>query len=411
MTKNQRPMLSKQSIAVTSSAQKNDILSSNTYSRNLLPRLKGENIDGVATIISGIRRCGKSTLLGQALSERERLGEKTFYLNFDTPALYGFALNDFTLVDELLSENGIKTVFLDEVQVVDGWEVYVRSALDKGLKVYVTGSNAHLLSSELGTKLTGRHISYELFPFSYSEFCGLRDIEPSDEALLSYLNEGGMPKYLLTGESRLLEELVSDILYRDIAVRHKIRDERALRAMLSLLMSNVGNLCSASKLKSQLSISSTTTVSEYLSFFQQSYLFEFVPKFSYSVKAQIANPKKVYCIDNGIVSVAGQAFSANNGRKLENAVYLRLRENGQKPYYFNDNGRECDFITTKLNIPNKAIQVCFDLNAENESREIGGLITAMKILNIENGQIVTFNQRDSILSDNMRIEVIPFTEF
>lgn len=404
-------MLSKQTIAVTSSAQKNDILSSHTYNRNLLPRLKGENIDGVATIISGIRRCGKSTLLGQVLSERERSGEKTLYLNFDTPSLYGFALSDFALVDELLSDNGIKTVFLDEVQVVDGWEVYVRSALDKGLKVYVTGSNAHLLSSELGSKLTGRHISYELFPFSYSEFCGLRDIGPSDEALLGYLNEGGMPKYLLTGEIRLLEELVSDILYRDIAVRHKIRDERALRAMLSLLMSNVGNLCSASKLKSQLGISSTTTVSEYLSFFQQSYLFEFVSKFSYSVKTQIANPKKVYCIDNGIVSVAGQAFSANNGRKLENAVYLRLRENGQKPYYFNDNGSECDFITTKLNIPNKAIQVCFDLNAENESREIGGLITAMKTLNIENGQIVTFNQRDSILSDNMRIEVIPFAEF
>ncbi len=402
-------MISKQDIKDVSTQQKKAILNSDSFPRELLGELS-YGIKDCALVISGLRRCGKSTLMGQ-LMKKEKLRESAFYLNFDTPRMYGFTIDDFRLIDEIISEGGFLSLFFDEIQVIDGWEVYVRGKLDEGKNVVVTGSNASMLSRELGTKLTGRHITCELFPFSYTEYCGFKHLDKGYDSTKSYLDEGGMPKFLETGESRILEELVNDILYRDIAVRYGIRDERTLQTALSLLLSNVGSLFSANKLKQQLELKSTTTVSEYLSYFQQSYLMEYVPKFSWSAKVQLANPKKVYCIDNGILANVSNGFSKNDGHKLENAVFITLRQSGRKIYYYRDPAAECDFITTFKGKPERAIQVCYELNSENRAREIAGLSQAMDALDLNEGLIVTFNQEDHILAHGKSIIVLPFHEF
>lgn len=403
-------MISKQELQEACRTQKSRLVTGNSYPRNALSGLP-INLHDFALVISGIRRCGKSTLMGQMMAEAEKDGNSVFYLNFDTPNAYGFTFDDFRIVDEMLAEMPYDILFFDEIQVVDGWEMYIRGKLDEGYKVVVTGSNASMLSRELGTKLTGRHITRELFPFSYNEFCGYKSLPFDEKSLAQYLCTGGFPKYVETGEDELLEELVKDILYRDIVVRYNLRDERTLKLTLSLLLSNVGNLVTASKMKQQLGVKSVSTITDYFSFFEQTYLLAFVPKFAYSMKAQLVNPKKIYCIDNGIVSAVFKSFSRNDGHKLENMVYCYLRRKYKEIYYFNEGMGECDFIVADGGIPQIAIQVCWKLTAENRDREVNGLITAMSSLNIEQGYLLTFNQNDTIMEQGKPIQVKPAFEW
>jgi len=167
------------------------------YKRDLLTQLDLELVNH-ALIISGIRRCGKSTLLHQLI---ENTSGENFFLNFDTPKLYNFDLNDFALVDEIILNSACTMLFFDEIQVVEGWELYVRQKLDEGYRVVVTGSNASLLSKELGTKLTGRHVTKELFPFSYQEFCSFKGIDAEASSFTQYMDIGGFPEYVKTGKS------------------------------------------------------------------------------------------------------------------------------------------------------------------------------------------------------------------
>lgn len=403
-------MISKQEMTEACKVQKSRLMNSKSYQRETLCGIP-KKLHDFALVISGIRRCGKSTLMGQMMSEAEKQGQTVFYLNFDMPQAYGFAFDDFRIVDEILSEKQYDMLFFDEIQVVNGWEMYVRGNLDEGRKVVVTGSNASMLSRELGTKLTGRHITRELFPFSYREFCGYQALSVGEASLRQYLNTGGFPKYVETGEDELLEELVKDILYRDIVVRYNLRDERILKLILSLLLSNVGNLVTASKLKQLLGVRSVSTITDYFSFFEQTYLLAFVPKFAYSIKAQLVNPRKVYCVDNGIVSAVYRSFSRNDGHKLENMVYCHLRRSYKEIFYFNDGTGECDFIVADGGIPQMAIQVCWQLTAENRDREVKGLCMAMSALNVENGYLLTFNQNDKIVEEGKIIQVRPVYEW
>ncbi len=216
-----------------------------------------------ALIISGIRRCGKSTLLGQLITEHQL---DAFYINFDTPKLYNFELKDFELLDNLIESTGNNTLCFDEIQVVKGWELYIRQKLDQHYRVIITGSNASLLSKELGTKLTGRHITKELFPFSFTEFTRFYSIEPDENSFSRFIAQGGFPEYLKTGDVEVLTNLINDILYRDIAVRYNLRDTKTLKHLLVFLLSNVGNLVTAGKLAKMLSIKSKATLLDYFSY-------------------------------------------------------------------------------------------------------------------------------------------------
>ncbi len=383
--------------------QREKVLSQESYSRNLLNELS--IIDEFALVISGIRRCGKSTLLTQLINKQD---EEWMYLNFDTPRLFNFEFTDFRLLDDLINESGaIKTLFFDEIQVVDKWEVYVRGKLDEDYKVVVTGSNASLLSRELGTKLTGRHISKELFPFSYFEFCDYKSFNRNKESLIEYLQIGGMPQYIKTNNTDILHNLVNDIIFRDIAVRNNIRDDKALRNLLMFLVANVGNLISANKITNLIGVKSPTTVQEYISLFESSYLVELMPRFSYSYRSQLINPKKVYFIDNGLHSAISPSFSPDMGRKFENMIFWELRRKQYKSYYYNENNMECDFVATKHDEPSLLIQACIELNNDNMQREVNGLIDAINFFKFDKGYIVTLNQSDKIVINDKVIEVVP----
>lgn len=373
------------------------------YPRDLLPEINIRQHD-FALIISGIRRCGKSTLLRQLIAQVKK---KYFFLNFDTARLYTFVAEDFALLDEIISAGDYDVLFFDEIQVVDGWELFVRQKLDEGYRVVLTGSNASLLSKELGTKLTGRHITNELFPFSYQEFCAFKSLQSNSNSFAKYMISGGFPAFLKDQNIDVHTALLDDIIHRDVAVRHNIRDVHALKQLVLFLASNVGNLITATRLKQLVGIKSTATVLEYLGFFEQSYLIQLVPKFSYSYKVQIVNPRKVYFIDSGLQNAVTGSFNNDNGRKLENIVFWELRRLKKEIYYYNENGKECDFVICRNKTVEQVMQVCYELNSDNESREIAGLMDAMDFFKLKEGVILTFNQEDVISHNKKRIKVVP----
>jgi predicted AAA+ superfamily ATPase len=382
--------------------------------RQLLPELP--DIQSHALVVSGIRRCGKSTLLRQFV---RKLGRPWFYLNFDDIRFASFSHTDYTLVDKAITDSGVRLIFLDEIQLAERWELYVRQKLDEGFQLAITGSNASLLSRELGTRLTGRHLSKELFPFSYTEFCSFSRLDVGPDSFADYLEKGGFPEYLKTGNLDILAQLQSDILYRDIAVRYGIRDVASMRWLFVYLISNLAQLFSPSKLTGFVGVKSPTTVLEYISFFEAAYLINLLPCFAWSVKAQALAPKKVYIADTGFIKTGSVSFSGNNGALLENCIfnYLRVKfgvrgtSGTSDIYYFtNKNGGECDFIVDPHGKPS-CIQACWELTHDNQDREINGLLAAMDFFNLDYGTIITYNSEDIIQTAGKRIEVIPVWKF
>lgn len=359
--------------------------------------------DSFATIITGIRRCGKSTLLLQLL---RRSYEDAVYLNFDDIRLAAFGTEDFVRLHREIMKRGIKVVFFDEIQVVDAWEKYVNQLLREGYRVFITGSNASMLSVELGTHLTGRHLSMELFSFSYAEFLRFKNLADGEEAVMAYLKTGGIPEYVKTGMPLVLSALVDDILMRDIAVRHAVRDVDSLRQLAVFLITNIGNPIAANKLVGMFGIKSPSTFLEYFSFLKDAYLFDFVPLFNHSLKVQARNPKKVYVMDMGLYTENSIATTENMGRRLENLVFLHLRRYYDAIYYYREKG-ECDFLAFQKNALKEAVQVCLEVTDENFDREYNGLLEAMRYLGLQEGTIVTLNQEDQFEQDGFVVRMIP----
>ena len=346
-----------------------------------------------ATIISGIRRCGKSTLLKQIIKKGK---QQCYYINFEDPRLLNFEVSDFEKLKKCWEKQYESDYyFFDEIQNVPGWERFVRWLVDQKKRCFITGSNASLLSKELGTRLTGRHITYELLPFSYQEWLQFTKKEPNHRTFEQYQNQGGFPEFLEENRIEILQELFTDVLTRDIIVRHKIRDVEALKKLALFLISNVGKALSFGKLAEYCMIKSPMSVLSYVSYLEDSYIIFTLQKFSYSYKKQIMNPKKIYCIDTGLIKANAISFSPDTGRIFENNVYLHLRRKYKEIYYFKERG-ECDFIVVDKNKPVQAIQVCHTLTNDNEEREIAGLKEAMKTLKIQEGMIITSNQKDII---------------
>jgi predicted AAA+ superfamily ATPase len=378
----------------------------NGLTREMLGHLP--DLQSHALIIAGIRRCGKSTLLRQHL---QRMAQNFFYLNFEDTRLYDFQMKDFALLDTIVAKSGIKTLFFDEIQAIAGWELYVRQKLDSHYKVVITGSNASLLSRELGTKLTGRQITKELFPFSYSEFIAFRGETPSHDSFVGYMQAGGFPEYLKTGNAEILRSLIDDVLYRDIIVRYNIRDVSSLKRLLSYLLFNAAKLTTPSKLKGVAGVKSPSTVLDYFSHLETSYLIQLLPKFSFSAKSQLLAPKKVYVCDTGLIQAGAILLTENYGYLLENIVFSHLRRQSRELFYYNENSRECDFVELEQGSVKRLIQVCWDLNADSEEREVNGLADAMQYFKQSNGTIITANQRDTIRHGDVMIDVVPAWEF
>ncbi|HSQ48296.1 MAG TPA: ATP-binding protein [Candidatus Deferrimicrobiaceae bacterium] len=396
-------MLLKETLRTIIKVQQSDLKSLN-YG---IPRTATANIDlqvPYAIILSGIRRCGKSTLLRQIM---KKTGGK-YYFNFEDPKATSFELDDFQKLDELFLEECGQgdCYYFDEIQNVEKWEIFVRTQLERGKHFLITGSNASLLSKELGTKLTGRHLRHELFPFSYGEFLSFTKKQASPTTFAEYLQKGGFPEYLKFGRSEILHELFNDIIMRDIVVRHKLRSPKSIKELSLFLLSNVGSEFSYNSLAKTFGLGSTNSAISFVSYLEDSYLLFTVPKFSYSLKKQSVNPKKIYVIDNGLANVNSVSFSSNKGRMLENLVFLDLRRMGKEVFYFKDQ-KECDFVVREGNKISKAIQVCYDLNEDNKRREIDGLMEALDAFDLSEGTLLTFNQQDQLKIDNKTIKVLP----
>ena len=371
------------------------------------PRDEKEEVrieESFALLITGVRRCGKSTLLNQILKKEKQW----YYLNLEDPRLEGFDLSDFNkmekIMEELYGENG--TYFFDEIQNIKKWEKFVRYLIDNKERVVITGSNASLLSRELGTKLTGRHLQIELFPFSFKEFLAFKEEKASIQSFSEYLTTGGFPEYVKKENPAILNELLSDIVLKDIAIRFGIKNTSILNKIAVYLISNVGKEFSYNSIKKTFDIKSVQSVIDYVSFFENAYLVFTIPKFSYSYKQQQVNPKKVYSIDNGFSYINSASFSKDNGKMLENVVFLGLRRKFKDIFYFQEKN-ECDFLVKERDKIIGAFQVCFNLNEDNKDREIKGLVAVLEKFNLKEGFILTNNQEDSFSIGTKRIYVKP----
>ena len=394
-------MITQEQIANVVDFQKELFGKKDSFPREGFEKLK--SAENFATIVTGLRRCGKSTFLQQFL-EKQRT--EFFHLNFEDTRLAGFEINDFARLGDEILKRGINTLFFDEIQLVKGWEIFVHQKLNEGYRVYITGSNASLLSKELGTHLTGRHLSSELFPFSYKEFIGLKQLENSENSLKEYLFVGGIPEYLKTGIKEILNNLMNDVLIRDIAVRYGIRDVAALRQLAVYLISNIGSPISANKLVGLFDIKAGSTILEYFSYFKDSYLVDFLPMFSYSLKIQTRNLKKVYAMDMGMYSQNSTIFTENFGPRLENTVYLHLRRQYKELYYFQEK-KECDFVAMERGNVRQLVQVCYHVDDMNFKREYEGLKEAMNYFNVKTGTIVTFNQQERFEENGSVVQLVP----
>jgi uncharacterized protein len=377
----------------------------------------------LVVIISGIRRCGKSSLL-YLIKEQMKLDERQYlYFNFDDERIFAEVsiLEDiFNLHVELYGNEPI--LFLDEIQNIVNWEKFVNRMYEQGIKIFVTGSNSKLLSSEISTSLTGRNKIIELFPFSFSEFLrfigskyDLHRLTPKSKSILSkdfnhYFEYGGFPLVIKENDLEILNAYFQDILYRDIISRYRLTQINEIKQIGLYFASNIGKLFSYSTLQSISGLKSLNSIKNYLLYFEQSYLFFYLKKFDYSVKKQIMNSKKVYTIDPAFVHRLGFNFTENKGRILENIVFLELLRRG-KEVYFHKGKHECDFLVKEgLDIV-EAIQVVYQLDAVNWEREYRGLLEAFESYSIKSGLLLIISMDEKFIPGSEEVKVMPVWEW
>jgi predicted AAA+ superfamily ATPase len=374
---------------------------------------------GQVVVITGVRRCGKSSLM-YLIKQRLHLNEEDYcYVNFDDERL----LPETSILDriymvhlELYKKDPI--FFFDEIQYIPNWEKFVNRVHEKGLKVFVTGSNAKLLSSEIATSLTGRNKTIRLFPFSFEEFLRYKeqsfDLSKMTSTAISliqaefreYMELGGFPIVIQEGDLEIINHYFQDILYRDIIARYRISQVNELKQIAIYLASNSGKLFSFSTLQSISGIKSTNSVKSYLDYLEQSYLFFYLKKFDFSLKKQILNPRKAYSIDPAFINRLGFHFSYDHGRILETIIFIQLQRMNKEVFY-HAGKKECDFIIQEGLQIKSAIQVAYELNDANIKLELEGLLEAMSIYNLNKGILIVNDNQVKRELIPKQIEVLP----
>ncbi len=319
--------------------------------------------------------------------------------------------------------------FIDEIQHIDGFEHFLRTKYDvnntgRRVKFIVTGSNARLLSKELGTLLTGRMVSMEVFPFSFREFLNYFNIEFENLTHFSlepremeirqmfnrYLRYGGIPEFLdEPNPDRRLREYFENVLFRDIVERCNIRNVRQIKELALYLATNSASQYSLNGMSRTFGVS-INTIKTYLSDLEHSYMFFYLKQYSASFRKQITTQSKAYCIDTGLMNAVGFSFSEDRGHQLENLVYIDLLRSGKEVYYHRNisTHKECDFIVKDGLKIVKAIQVTRDLESNRtRKREIEGLLDAIGEYGLDKGLILTDKEFLSFDQDNVEINVRP----
>ena len=366
-------------------------------------------------LITGPRRAGKSSLALQMLR-----GQNFAYLNFDDSTLLdGF---DESKVEDLLDEvyNGYKFLLLDEVQNLTGWSIWVEKLYRRGTNLIITGSNANMLSDDIAAVLSGRYLEIRLYPFSAEEYKSYRqkseqNAVPENVLYDNFLKYGGYPEIALTPQvcEGYISSLYDSTIVKDIVKRYKVRKVAELYNVADWLLSNFTNTFSVTSLTEDLNMGSVTTVQKYCRYLQNTYLFQYLPRFNNKLKLMNKADRKCYVVDNGYILARAFELSSNLGRLLENLVFLELLKNGYNLkmhelfYYRSRNDREVDFVCRKGVTIQQLIQVCYDISSpKTRKREIDSLIECAEELKVNRLLIITWDQDETLEKEGYTIEVI-----
>ena len=373
-------------------------------------------------IITGVRRSGKSTLAHRAL-EKTNYG----YINFDDERLSNLSSSDLNEILESIYQvyENVEHLFLDEIQNVEGWHLFVNRLQRNGLHLIITGSNSKLLSSELASHLTGRYNITDLFPFSFEEFLRFKEFNPQplttkNKGLLKgyfdeYLNNGGFPEIVKGAKTvPYATNLFNAIVTRDILFRYNIKHKQTFKDIAMFLVNNFSREISFNRIKNMFNLGSEHTAKNYVAFLEEAYLIISLPKFSYK-KQESLRYRKSYLIDTAFATALSDNFSQNIGFLFENIVLLELYRrkslNNFDLFYYKKN-MEVDFVIYKSNQVEELIQVCYHLeNEKTLKREIRSLIQASIELNTEKLSIISLTEKQKIETMGKTIEIIPIYEW
>lgn len=381
----------------------------------------------LAQVVIGVRRSGKSTLCYNVLKAHK---DKFAYVNFDDERFQDMQTSDLNTVLEVLYKvyGDFKYLFLDEIQNIDGWHLFVNRLLRQRMHIIVTGSNAKLLSGELATHLTGRNDQIELYPFSFVDWCYCKGVDLESKttkaeamrraAFDEYLKQGGFPELLnAKNKTRYIGNLVNNILKRDIEQRHKIKYVEAFEQLAHHLMNIAPATIIESELASVVGIKSNHTVNNYINFLKEAYLMLGIKKFSNKSRQRV-RAEKIYPIDVALMDSRQDAFAGENvGWRLETIVYIELLRrnrpiNRDVYYYKNDNGYEADFVVCRDNVVEEIYQVSYDISKEKTlKREMRGLLTASKETRCNNLYLITDFQRDEVIVEDKKVHIVPAYEW
>ncbi|MBM3282828.1 ATP-binding protein [Candidatus Gottesmanbacteria bacterium] len=397
----------------------------NLYLSSLRRLLPTSNV----LVITGVRRSGKSFLMRQlakSLTEEGVKKEEILIINFEDPRFIDLNVNLLSKIYEayleILRPARKPYIFLDEVQKVKGWESWVRSIQERqAAKIVISGSNSQILSRELGTLLTGRHLDITVYPLAFDEFLSFRGVTIEKEQdlltkeiivkglLREYLTWGGFPEVVLREPKKeILLTYFEDISLRDLAKRYKIIKTEKLRQLAKFYLSNFASPITFNALEKSLGLTADT-IEKFSGYLENAYLTIFLKRFSYKTREQEKSPRKVYAIDTGLANTVGFQFSENWGRLAENLVSLALRSTLAEIYYWKDEkGQEVDFIIKEGLKATKAIQVCWQMeDPKTTSRELKGLLKALKELELSEGIVITEEEEREELIGDKKIKIIP----
>lgn len=384
------------------------LLKKKLYKRAKFDESVGLMKQGIIKAIIGPRRAGKSTF---ALSLIKELGQDFIYINFDDSFLS--KIDNHLLLDEAIQAvygKDLKNIFVDEIQNLYDWELWINTLHRKGFNIILTGSNANLLSKELATHLTGRHIEIEILPFSYKEY--------STDDFKRFYELGGFPDILLNNyePNSYVESLENSILYKDIVSRYKIRNPDIIESLYSILSNNVSNIYSYKKIKESLNLKSEITVRKYIQYIYDTYLCIDLFPFKTKVSLQYKSNKKSYLIDNRFIK-QNLSLSDLESKKFENFIFTEIIKNGYKPnknlfYFKTKNDYEVDFLLKKQEVIVKAVQVCFSItDLITREREMRALYDASKELDVKEYIIVTNNDVGEYVYKGLKITVMTAKDF
>ncbi len=370
-------------------------------------------------VIVGPRRAGKSFFAIHFLNEQGKFG----YVNFDDEKLVEIENYDEIITAMNSVYDNPKFILFDEIQNLPKWELFANRLQRQGYNLVITGSNSNLLSKELATHLTGRHLLTNIFPFSFKEYLKFENKElitsEIKEKLSQYLLNGGYPEILSKRVElkEYLSNLFNSILYKDIVKRYKIRNPKQIENLAIYLISNIANEYSYNSLTNIGKIKSSHTTEKYLSYLEESFMLFSLNRFSYKVKEQLSSNKKIYCIDNGFMQAKAFKLSPDFGKLYENVVACKLKkeeiEGNLRFYYWkNQQQEEVDFITQEDLKVKQLIQVCFNIDElDTKNREIRALIKAGKKLKCKNLLIITEDkekeEKAEWFGDKATIKFIP----